>query len=202
MTSTALYEERDTRCDHLEPKATYHDEMWNGVPYMPPMPNIVHQSVKSELWAFLRQNWARPTGGKAYTEVNLVHPDDEDDWTNNFRVPDSVLLSEDRRHFDKFKYICGAPLVVIEIRSMGDRSYEKLEYYAELGVPETWIIDRSSRHPEVHVLTDGVYELQGPDADGWVTSPATGVQFRKTDEGKLRVRMRDNDSTAIETPED
>ena len=43
----------------------------------------------------------------------------------------------------------GPPTVVIEIRSPDDETLEKLPFYAKLGVPEVWVIDRDSRAVEI-----------------------------------------------------
>ena len=63
-------------------------------------------------------------------------PDDEERWTKNYRIPDLVLLTPDRFHIDKCDYMAGAPLVCVEIFSPDDESYEKLPFYASLGVPD------------------------------------------------------------------
>ena len=42
--------------------------------------------------------------------------------------------------------------MVVEIQSPGDETYEKLPFYAELGVSEVWIINRDSRSIEVYAL--------------------------------------------------
>ena len=125
----------------------------------------------------------------------------EENWTENYRIPDLVLLSKDRLHIDKGEYFVGAPLVVVEIRSMGDRSYEKLDFYASLGVPEVWIIDRSSRHPEVFVLTEATYINKPFDGDDWLRSAATGIELRRSDDGKLKVRIGSDDAVSAIVPE-
>ena len=55
-------------------------------------------------------------------------------------------------HIDHDTYFEGAPTVVVEIRSPGDETMEKLPFYAKLGVPEVWIIDRDTRQPELYLL--------------------------------------------------
>lgn len=106
----------------------------------------------------------------ARREVNLTDIDDEETWTHNYRIPDLVLLDPNRRHIDKDKYMAGAPLVVVEIRSPGDETYEKFDFYAGLGVPEVWLFDRDTKEPEVYELRDGSYRRRVADADGWLRS--------------------------------
>lgn len=178
------------------------DEMWNGVLHMPPMPNRLHQRFGRELQFYLMKHWGKPCRGEVDQEVNLTTPEDEAQWTLNFRIPDYVLLPPDRFHIDKIKYMVGAPLVVVEIKSPGDETYDKFPFYAGLGVPEVWVFDRDSRAPEVHLLAEGPeYRAGVVDADGWLRSPATGVEFRQTQPGKVWLRMAGNDATAEELPD-
>ena len=46
---------------------------------------------------------------------------------------------------DRDAYLEGGPTVVVEIRSPGDETMEKLPFYAQLGVPEVWIVDRDTQ---------------------------------------------------------
>lgn len=179
------------------------DECWNGVLHMPPMPNGVHQDFASDLRGFLKWEWAKPIGGLVRQEVNLTTPEDEPEWTLNYRIPDLVLLDGARLHIDKNEYMAGAPLVVVEIRSPGDETYDKFPFYAKLGVPEVWVFDRDSKGPEVHVLgSDAAYRARSFDADGWLRSPAAGIEFRQTRPGKVWLRLNGNDAAAEELPDD
>lgn len=177
------------------------DEMWEGVLHMAPMPSGIHQDLELDVAAYLKREWARPSGGLARHQVNLTTPEDEAAWTKNYRVPDIVLVSRDRLSIDRGDYMAGAPLVVIEIKSPGDESHEKLPFYAALGVPEVWIFDRDSKHVELRTLTGSTYTLLPPDADGWLRSPATGVQFRPVPPNKVRIRIGEDDATAADLPE-
>jgi Uma2 family endonuclease len=91
--------------------------------------------------------------------------------------------------------------VVVEIHSLGDETYEKLPFYAELGVPEVWIIDRDSKEPEVHILNKDRYRKQRA-VKGWIRSPATGLELRPARNGKLAIRRSGDDSTRTELPEE
>jgi Uma2 family endonuclease len=184
-------------------EAAQWDEMWNGVLHMPPMPNRLHQRAAKRLMMYLDQFWAARTGGRVDQEVNLTTPEDESAWTLNYRIPDLVLLDPPRFGIDKIEYMVGAPLVVVEIASPGDETYDKFPFYAGLGVPEVWVIHRDSRTPEVHILTQArTYTLATPGDGGWLKSPGTGVEFRQTLPGKLWVRLSGDDSTASELPEE
>jgi Uma2 family endonuclease len=175
------------------------DEMWEGVLHMPPVPNRLQQELEGHLETWLRFNWARPRGNKAYHQINLAS---EGGWTNDYRIPDLVLLTPDRFHIDHNEYFEGAPTVVVEIHSAGDEAYEKLPFYAKLGVPEVWIIDRDSKVPELYVLDAGQYERQAPNAEGWIESAATGIQLRAHVGQKLALQITGEPSTLGILPED
>lgn len=168
------------------------DEVWNGELHMPPMPNGFHQDFNLDLASFLKWEWAKPSGGLVRQEVNLTTPEDEDNWTHNYRIPDLVMVSKDRRHIDKSEYMVGAPLVVVEIKSPGDDTYDKFPFYAGLGVPEVWVFDRDTKAAELYALGDGpAYHLLAAGPDGWTVSPAAGVAFRPAGPGRVAVRVRE-----------
>jgi Uma2 family endonuclease len=175
------------------------DEIWDGVLHMPPAPNVHHQDFEHQFQAYLRQHWARPRGAKVFHGVNLAPVGGWPD--RNYRIPDLVLLTRERFHINKNEYFEGAPDAVVEIHSPGDEAYEKLPFYAALGVLEVWIIHRDTKKPEIHLLGKGRYRKLRA-AGGWLRSPATGVEMRAVPGGKLAVRVKDNPSTAADLPED
>ena len=179
------------------------DEMWNGVLHMPPMPNRFHQNLALDLAVFLKSHWVKKTGGRVHQEVNLTTPEDEATWTLNYRIPDLVLLDPPRFAIDKNEYMVGAPLVVVEIASPGDESYDKFPFYAGLGVAEIWVIHRDARTPEIHLLgADGKYSLASANQAGWLRSPGSGVEFRQTRIGRVWARINGDEASAAELPED
>ena len=151
-----------------------------------------------DLLIHLQQWWAQPRGNRVNQEVNLTSPEDEDEWTLNFRIPDLVLLTPDRFAIDKGEYMAGAPLVVIEVRSPRDETYEKFPFYAGLGVPEVWVFDRDSREPEIHSLRGTAYELRTPSENGWILSEAAGIEFLQALPGKVWLRLAGDETTARE----
>jgi Uma2 family endonuclease len=176
------------------------DEMWDGAVHMPPMPNIDHQDFEWALETYLRLRWARPRRAKVYHQVNLAAPGG---WPNkNYRIPDLLLLTPERFDINRDDRFEGAPDVVVEIHSPGDESYEKLPFYADLGVPEVWVIDRDTKEPEVYVLKRGRYKKQRAAAAGWGPSPGTHVEMRIGKPGKLAIRMAGHDATREDLPED
>ena len=120
------------------------DEMWEGVLYMTPAPKRSHQDFVVEMYTWLRSYWARPHGNQVHHQVNVTSPGG---WPDDYRIPDLVLLTPDRFDIDHDLYFKGAPTVVVEIRSPGDETMEKMPFYARLGVPEVWIVDRDTERP-------------------------------------------------------
>jgi len=178
------------------------DEMWNGVLHMPPMPNRMHQLFAFRLQSYLWEHWAKPCGSQVNQEVNLTTPEDEAQWTHNYRIPDLVLLTPDRFGIEKNEYMAGAPLVVVEVKSPNDETYDKFPFYAALGVPEVWVFDRTTRVPELYTLgAAAAYEPVPAGPDGWIASPATGVEFRPTGTGKVTAQMVGDPASATELPD-
>lgn len=176
------------------------DEIWDGVLHMAPSPNREHQDLEWALEAWLRQHWARPGGNRVYHQINVAPLDGWPD--RNYRIPDLVLLTPDRFAIDRNEYFEGAPTVVVEIHSPGDEAYEKLPFYASLGVPEVWIIDRDTRNPEIHTLHGREYVQRSRADSGWIQSPATGIELRSAGSQKVALRIAGNESTHGEVPED
>ena len=179
--------------------ADRYDEMWEGVLHMPPSPNRAHQDLEFELHAWLRQHWARPSGNRVHHQVNLAAPGG---WPEkNYRVPDLVMLTPERFEIDHNEYFSGAPTVVIEIHSPDDESYDKLPFYADLRVPEVWIIHRDTRVPQVYLLREKSYEQQQPAEDGWIRSGQTNIELAAVQNQRIALRITADESTRRELPE-
>lgn len=126
------------------------DEMWEGVLHMVPPPLDGHEALLDEIYGLLRPR-ALARGLLARGGTPGLYAND-DSW----RVPDQLYARPDQRRNDRF---WGAELVV-EIRSPGDESYEKLPFYATVGVTECLIVDRDTKVPELYRLGhDRVYAI-------------------------------------------
>ncbi len=168
------------------------DEMWDGELHMPPAPNVEHQGFELKLAIWLDAHWAISRGRRVYAGINVAP---RGGWPKNYRIPDIVLLDADCPAKDRGKYLEGPPTVAIEIHSPGDEAYEKLHFYAKLGIPEVWIIHRDSRAVEIHALDGAEYECLRPAADGWHHSAAAGVQMRTRRGRKLAIQMVGDSNT-------
>ncbi len=116
------------------------DEVWEGTYIIMPDPNIEHQEIVSNLVGAFRDVVHPPKGGKVFPGLNLS--DQIEDWTFNYRCPDvAVFLAGNKAQVFE-AHICGGADFLVEIVSPFDKSRDKLEFYAELGVRELLIIDR------------------------------------------------------------
>ena len=92
----------------------------------------------------------------------------------------------------------GGPTVAIEIRSPGDETYEKFDFYAAVDTAEVWVIDRDTKVPEIYVLEEGRFERQTADRQGWLTSPSTQVRMRSRPQHHIELRIgEDKSSTTL-----
>jgi Uma2 family endonuclease len=173
------------------------DEMWEGVLHMAPSPNREHQDFEGALEAWLRWHWAATSGGRVYHQINVS---ERGTWPNNYRIPDLVLLTPSRFGIDCNEYFDGGPDVAVEIRSPGDEAYEKLEFYAKVGVQEVWILDRDSRFPELLTLRGNDYQACESSSEGWLHSRVADVEFRVAADEKFEIRLSGRDDTLARLP--
>ncbi len=174
------------------------DELWDGVLHMTPSPSREHQDFQDELRTWIRNHWARPFGNRVHRDVNVCLPGG---WPDDYRIPDLLLLDSPRFGIDKNTYFEGPPLVAVEIHSPGDETYEKLDFYAELGVPEVWVIHRDTRKPEMFELKRGHFELIAADAGGWFVSAVTNIRMKPRRPRKLLIQYAADGTTAEVLPE-
>ena len=177
--------------------ADRYDEMWEGVLHMPPMPNRFHQDLEGALETYLRTSWAPTTQGKVYHQINLAPVGG---WPSNYRIPDLLILLPERFAIDRNEYFEGPANVVVEILSPHDESYEKLTFYAELGVPEVWIIHRDTCEPEIYQLKRSRYKQRAATVEGWVASAEIAVELRRVEGNKLAIRLTGDEASRQDLP--
>lgn len=155
------------------------DEVWEGVYMMAPLANNEHQDVQFELAAALRQAIGPDTPVRVQAGANVS--DREDDWKHNYRCPDVVIVFPGGAARDCGTHWCGGPDFCVEIASPGDRSRDKLAFYAAVGVRELLIVDRAPWSLELFRLADGRLEAVGridPTGAATLTSEVVAVSFR------------------------
>jgi Uma2 family endonuclease len=157
------------------------DEMWDGVLHMNLPGNTNHQRIERELTLRL-DPLARRLGLELLTEAGLYDPGIEE--KQSFWVPDLMLfppvIASDRG-------VEGRATLVIEIRSPGDESFEKIPHYSRIGVAELLIIDRDTRAVRRWLAGAGGLAEVPASEDGWHQLAALPAALRGGD-GSLELR--------------
>lgn len=158
------------------------DEIWDGVLHMPPPPSFAHQSLGSDLHALLASPLRR-RGIRMLYETGLYRPGSRLDY----RVPDMTFIPvEPPAGLVSPRGIEGAATAVLELLSTDDETYDKLPFYASLGVREVIVIDPATRSVEAYRLAGASYVAVSADDRGRLHAATLDVRFA-TIGGKLRV---------------
>jgi Uma2 family endonuclease len=172
-----------------------YDEMWEGVLHMPPAPAYEHQRLVSAIDRFLGLLCERRERGVLAPAVNVfnkaaANPD--------YRIPDLTFVATSRRDIIARDGIRGGgPDAVIEIRSPDDETYDKLPFFARLGVGEVIVVDRDTKKPEIYRLSGSQYLAVHPDFERWLRSEVLKVRLACT-EGRLLIEDLDDPSARVE----
>ena len=118
-----------------------YDEVWEGVYVMSPMANIEHQLLATELSIAIGTVITWQNRGQTLAGANVS--DRRQDWTENYRVPDGLVFKPDTKAVNCGTHWFGGPELAIEIVSPGDRTLEKLDFYASVGTRELLVVDRA-----------------------------------------------------------
>lgn len=135
------------------------DEVWEGIYVMAPLANNEHQEIVSRLTAIFQQIIGWPQLGFVFPGVNVS--DRVEDWKSNYRCPDVAVFLEPTAAVNHDAFWCGGPDFVVEVVSEGDRSLEKLSFYAKVGTREVLIIHRQPWKLELYRLCDTALNLAG-----------------------------------------
>ena len=158
-----------------------YDEIWDGVYVMAPMADNEHQDLVNAFSTSLTIAWDMQGLGRTQPGANVSN--DAIDWRRNFRIPDVLCFTAHCQAVDRGSHWLGGPEFAVEITSPGDRTLEKLDFYAGVGTRELLIVDRSPwRLMLYRADTDGqsmsasaVCDQSHPD---WVVSEIVPVQFQ------------------------
>lgn len=136
-------------------KENIKSELLDGkIVYMSPRPAVMHNEIASNIYsifrAYLKGKKCRP-----YNDGIEVHLTKKD-----IVIPDVMVICN--RDIIKKDGVYGTPDFIAEVISpstrKNDRGYKK-NLYEQCGVKEYWIIEPAAKSIEVHLLTDGKYEL-------------------------------------------
>jgi Uma2 family endonuclease len=129
------------------------DEVWEGTYVMAPLPNDQHQDIQTSL-ATIFQTVIQWTGtGLVRGGVNVS--DREEGWKENYRCPDVVVFLKGTTARNCDTHWVGGPDFAVEVRSPGDRTREKLPFYASVNVRELLVVERDPWFVELYRLVEG-----------------------------------------------
>ncbi len=134
-------------------------EIINGVLYMAPAPNDVHQEIVALIIFYLILYVKLAGRGRV-----LAAPIDVILDTGSVVQPDVLVLLEDGATKQKPSQTIRPPDLAIEVASPGTAHYDRLKKYnayARAGVKEYWIVEPTRRTVEVFILEDEEYHALG-----------------------------------------
>ena len=120
-----------------------YDEVWEGEYHVAPHAHSDHGLVQAEV-LFAITLRAKRLGHVALSGCNIGS-------TTNYRVPDGVLCSEPPH----LLYVPTA-LLVVEVLSPDDESYDKLPFYAAAGIQDVLIAHPQERWVHCYDLRSGI----------------------------------------------
>ncbi len=141
------------------------DEMWHGVLHMVPPAGGPHQFLSGQFFLAVAP-LAQTLGLVPMMETGLFRTD------KDYRVPDQMYHRPEHRSERGAE---GAELVV-EVRSPNDETYEKLEFYAALGVREVIVLHPLHPAVELYRLQDGAMRQVPPGTP--LHSEVLGISLR------------------------
>jgi Uma2 family endonuclease len=151
------------------------DEMWDGVLHMVPPPSGPHQGFSGDFYLVVGP-LAKARGMRPLMETGLFRS------ATDYRVPDQLFCLPE--HFSD-RGAEGAELVV-EVRSERDETYEKIAWYAQMGVREMVIVHPHDRRVELLRAVGGQLLPVQRGLDGVLISDVLGITLRTVD-GKLEI---------------
>ena len=117
------------------------DEVWEGTYVMSPAPNNEHQWLVAKLSRCLDEIVEDHSLGRVLPGVNIS--DRQQAWESNYRIPDIAVFLSGTSSVDCGSHWLGGPDLAVEITSQGDRTHDKLDFYAKVGTAELLILDRN-----------------------------------------------------------
>ena len=172
------------------------DEMWDGVLHMAPAPAYEQQRIVSAVLVFLAPLCERRGQGVLALGINVFN---EMSPAPDYRIPDFTFVASGREGLLARDGVRGGgPDAVIEVRSPDDETYDKLPFFARLGVREVIVIDRDTKQPEIFRLAGSQYVAVQADSDRWLRSEVMHVRFRRTDAGRLVIADLDDPTIGSE----
>jgi Uma2 family endonuclease len=165
--------ERQLKAEREASGADRYDEVWEGVYMMAPLADNEHQDLQLSLGAIFQFVIVWAGLGRAQAGANVS--DRDKGWEHNYRIPDVVVVFPGSAARDCGTHWCGGPDFAIEILSPGDRSRQKLDFYARIGVRELLLVGREPWELELFRLASGRLEPVGRSDESTPDTLASNV---------------------------
>jgi Uma2 family endonuclease len=144
-----------------------------------PLPNNEHQELVGRINNYLFMTVEAAGLGWVYPGVNVS--DRRENWEHNYREPDVAVFLNDCPAENCGTHWFGGPSLAVEIVSPYDRSREKFDFYAAVGVQELLLIDRAPWRLELYRLHNNELEEAGvstPDDPQSLRTEAAPLTWR------------------------
>ncbi len=159
------------------------DEMWEGVLHMVPPPAYKHQRILVGLVTIL-EPVARSVGKVLVPDPGVRDPA----WAEkNYRVPDLAVLRDAQATAPDSPWLDAGVELLVEIRSPGDETEEKIPFYQARRIPELLIVERDSKAVTLRSLHGKAYRIVPPAPDGTAALRCLPVLFRSDPSGPVLV---------------
>ena len=135
------------------------EEVWDGDTFIMPDADNPHDKIASFFHGVFWTVFGLSEKHSLHFRVNVS--DRDEDWKSNYRVPDMSLYLAGKRAKDSGSHWVGGPDFALEVVSPGDRSRDKLDFYARVGTREVLIVDRNPWRLELYQLSRGKMRLRG-----------------------------------------
>ncbi len=158
------------------------DEMWEGELHMVPPAGFEHNRLYNLLLRALLP--AVDAAGLTILGDGSGLYDPDVPGHTSYRVPDLVVFEP---VVASERGIEGRAHLVVEVRSTGDESYDKLTFYSRVGVLEVLVVERDTKEVRRWAVPAGSEDGGGvdlrlveqqPDGDGWHRLGALPVRLR------------------------
>lgn len=135
------------------------EEVWDGVPFMPPFPDTEHAGLSLRLCVAIQMILGYDAPSHIRGACNLS--DRGEGWLENYRFPDGAVFHPGNSAINHDTHWEGGPDFLLEILSDGDRAMEKLPFYARIGTREILMVDRAPWRLELYHTLNRVQQLAG-----------------------------------------
>lgn len=135
-----------------------YDEVWDGVYVMSPSADNEHQELAGKL-AMAIAAGAGDEEARVFPGCNVSSRQNR--WKRNYRCPDVAVVLPGNPAEDRGTHWYGGPDFVVEVLSPFDRSREKFDFYAKVGVRELMLVARRPWSLELYRRADKVWKPIG-----------------------------------------